>query len=133
MNKMILILLLLALLVSSSAHAQVAKETPLMVKDLPDVPGKEGLIETVFLTPGEVIPAHQHNADVFAYVPEGSIVTQLKSSNPETAHAGEVFCELPTDVYLASRNASTTSFWSFFVKNIGAPPTVAAGKADSTR
>ena len=31
----------------SIANAQVAKETPLMTKGLPDVPGKEGLIERV--------------------------------------------------------------------------------------
>jgi hypothetical protein len=29
------------LLASCSAHAQIANETPLMTKDLPDVPGKE--------------------------------------------------------------------------------------------
>ena len=51
-----------------------AKETSLMTKTLPDVPGKEGLIETVLLSPGEVVPAHQHNADVFAYVLDGSII-----------------------------------------------------------
>lgn len=56
--------LLFPLLASSSADAQIAKETPLMTKDLPDVPGKEGLIETVLLFPGEVVPAHRHNADV---------------------------------------------------------------------
>ena len=40
------------------------------------------------------------------------------------------------DVHLASRNASTTQsakLLVFFVKNIGAPPIVAAGKADGTR
>jgi hypothetical protein len=50
----ILLFLLLALrstnvLTGSSANSQVAKETPLMTKDLPDVPGKEGLVERVVL------------------------------------------------------------------------------------
>ena len=63
---------------SGSVDAQIAKEKPLMTKVLPDISGEEGLIETVVLFPGEVVPAHRHNADVFAYVLEGSIVTQLE-------------------------------------------------------
>ena len=79
-----------------------------MTKTLPDVPGKEGLIETVLLSPGEVVPGHQHNADVFAYVPDGSIITQLKGGKPQTVHTGEVFYESPTDIHIDSRNASKT-------------------------
>ena len=99
-----------------------------MTKHLPDVPGKEGLIETVLLSPGEVVPPHIHNADVFAYVLDGSIVTQLKGGQPKTFHAGEVFYESPTDIHLDSRNGSKTQpakLLVFFVKKIGAPPTVA--------
>jgi quercetin dioxygenase-like cupin family protein len=131
---LVFLLLLFPLLASSSAAAQVAKETPLMTKDLPDVPGKEGLIETVVLSPGEVPPPHRHNADVFAYVLEGSIITQMTGGKPQTVHAGEVFYESPTDVHFASRNASTTqpaTLLVFFVKKIGAPPTVAVGKANA--
>lgn len=120
----------------SSANSQVAKETPLMTKDLPDVPGKEGLIERVVLSPGEVVPAHRHNADVFAYVLEGSVITHVKDGNPRTVHAGEVFYESPTDVHIVSRNASTTqpaTLLVFFVKKTGAPPTVAVGEANAPR
>ena len=142
MNTMLVSLLLLCplllfpLLASSSADAQVAKETPLITKELPDVPGKEGLVETVVLAPGEVAPLHRHNADVFAYVLEGSVITQIKDGNPQTVHAGEVFYESPTDVHIGSRNASTTqpaTLLVFFVKKIGAPPTVAVGKANAAR
>jgi quercetin dioxygenase-like cupin family protein len=137
----ILLFLLLALgitnvLTGSSATSQVTKETPLMTKDLPDVPGKEGLIERVVLSPGEVVPPHRHNADVFAYVLEGSVITQLKDGNPQTVHAGEVFYESPTDVHIVSRNASTTqpaTLLVFFVKKTGAPPTVAVGEANAPR
>ena len=113
---------------ASSADHPIAKETSLVTKHLPDVPGKEGLIETVLLSPGEVVPAHQHNADVFAYVLEGSIVTQLKGGKPRTVHTGEVFYESPTDIHLDSRNGSKTQpakLLVFFVKKIGARPTVA--------
>jgi quercetin dioxygenase-like cupin family protein len=139
MNKLSVFLLLLAflllpLLACTSAHAQVAKETPLMTKHLPDLPGKEGLVETVVLAPGEVVPAHRHNADVFAYVLDGSLITQVQGGKPQTVHAGEVFYESPTDVHIGSRNASTTQpakLLVFFVKNIGARPTVVVGKANT--
>ena len=120
----------------SRANSQVAKETPLMKKDLPDVPGKEGLIERVVLSPGEIVPPHRHNADVFAYVLEGSVITQLKDGNPQTVHTGEVFYESPTDVHLGTRNASTTQpaiLLVFFVKKTGAPPTVAVKEANAPR
>lgn len=137
----LLLFLLLAIsstnvLTDSSTNSQVAKETPLMTKDLPDVPGKEGLIESVALSPGEIVPPHRHNADVFAYVLEGSIITQLMGGKPRTVHAGEVFYESPTDVHVESRNASTTqpaTLLVFFVKNTGAPPTVTVGEANAPR
>ena len=136
-----LLLLLFALssthvLTGSSANSQLAKETPLLTKDLPDVPGKEGLIERVVLSPGEVVPPHRHNADVFVYVLEGSIVTQLMGGKPRTVQAGDVFYESPTDVHIESRNASTTqpaTLLVFFVKKTGAPPTVAVGKSSPAR
>ena len=137
----ILTFLLLALGITnvptgSSTNSQVAKETPLMTKELPDVPGKEGLIERVVLSPGEIVPPHRHNADVFAYVLEGSIITQLMGGKPRTVHAGEVFYESPTDVHVESRNASTTqpaTLLVFFVKKTGAPPTVAVEEANTLR
>jgi quercetin dioxygenase-like cupin family protein len=121
---------------SGSADAQIAKEKPLISKVLPDVSGEEGLIETVVLSPGEVVPAHRHNADVFAYVLEGSIVTQLQGHKSQTVHTGEAFYESPGDVHIASRNASATQpakLLVFFVKKIGAPTTVAVSKANIAR
>jgi quercetin dioxygenase-like cupin family protein len=111
----------------SSAHTQAGTVTRLMTKDLPDVPGKEGMIETVDFAPGEVSQPHRHNADLFVYVLEGSIVTQLKGDSPQTVRAGEVFYESPTDVHSVSRNESKTQpakLLVFYVKAKGAPPTV---------
>jgi len=140
MNKLVSFLLLAvsALALSSalafssvlafgSANAQAGTPRTLMTKDLPDVPGKEGMIETVDFAPGEVSQPHRHNADLFVYVLEGSIVTQLKGGSPQTVHAGEVFYESPTDVHSVSRNASETQpakLLVFYVKAKGAPPTV---------
>jgi len=123
----ILVLALFQSQASSSANRLSAKETPLMTKTLPDVPGKEGLVETVFFSPGAIVPAHRHSADVFAYVLEGSIITQLKGGKPQTVHTGDVFYESPTDIHLDSRNASKVEpakLLVFYVKKIGAPPTV---------
>jgi len=120
-------LLVFALLAALPADAQVARETPLMTRALSDVPGREVLIETVALAPGEVVPAHRHNADVFAYVLEGSIIARVEGGESQAVHAGEVFSESPTDLHLGSRNASTTepaTLLVFFVKKMGTPATI---------
>ena len=129
MNKMVLCLLLAlsSVLAFSSANAQAGTATRLMTKDLPDVPGKEGMVETVDFAPGEVSLPHRHNADLFVYVLEGSIITQVKGGRTQTVHAGEVFYESPTDVHIVSRNASETQpakLLVFYVKAKGAPPSV---------
>ena len=129
MNKMVLFLLLAfsSVLAVSSANAQAGKPTTLMAKDLPDVPGKEGMMETVDFAPGEVSQPHRHNADLFVYVLEGSVITQVKGGSPQTLRAGEVVTESPTDIHVVSRNASDTQparLLVFYVKRKGAPPTV---------
>ena len=109
------------------ASAQAGKPTTLMTKDLPDVPGKEGMIETVDFAPGEVSQPHKHSSDVFVYVLEGSIVTQVKGGSPQTVRAGDVFYESPTDIHTVSRNASDTQpakLLVFYVKTKGVPQTV---------
>lgn len=116
-----------SILAVSSASAQAGKVTRLMTKDLPDVSGKEGMVETVDFAPGEVSQPHRHNADLFVYVLEGSIVTQVKGGSPQTLHAGAVFYEAPSDVHIVSRNASETQpakLLVFYVKKKGGPPTV---------
>jgi quercetin dioxygenase-like cupin family protein len=110
MNKMVLFLLLAfsSVLAFSSADAQVGTVTRLMTKDLPDVAGKEGMIEIVDFAPGEASQPHRHNADLFVYVLEGTVITQVKGGKPQTVHAGEVFHESPTDLHIVSRNDSET-------------------------
>ena len=135
MSKMVLFLLLAfsSALALSSANSQVGKVTRLMTKDLPDVPGKEGMIETVDFAPGEVSQPHRHNADLFVYVLEGSVITQVKGGSPQTVHAGGVFYESPTDVHSVSRNASETQpakLLVFYVKAKGTPPTVLLGEGE---
>ena len=142
MNKIVLVLLLAfsgvlafsSIPASSSANNQdkarrtrAGTVTRLMTRDLPDVPGKEGMVELVDFAPGETSQVHRHNADLFVYVLEGSIVTQLKGGSPQTVRAGDVFYQSPTDIHSVSRNASDTrpaKLLVFYVKAKGAPPTV---------
>jgi quercetin dioxygenase-like cupin family protein len=131
MNKMVLFILLAlsSAPALSSDNSQIEKVT----KDLPDLSGKEGMVETVDFAPGEVSQPHRHNADLFVYVLEGSIITQVKGGSPQTVHAGEVFYESPTDVHIVSRNASETQpakLLVFYVKAKGTPPTLLLGEGE---
>jgi quercetin dioxygenase-like cupin family protein len=109
----------------SPLAAQEAVVTPLMTKELPDVPGKEALMLLVEYPPGSSDPVHRHNADAFIYVLEGSVVMQVKGGKPVTLKAGQTFYEGPEDVHVVGRNASTTKpakFVVVLVKKQGAPP-----------
>jgi quercetin dioxygenase-like cupin family protein len=127
MNKMLLsIAAACAALAFGSADAGTGKATTLMTKVLPDLPGKEGMVEIVDFAPGEISQPHRHNADLFVYVLEGSVVTQVKGNKSQTVPAGGVFYESPSDIHTVSRNASETQpakLLVFYVKAKGAPPT----------
>ena len=118
------LILALACLMSSTLLAQEAKVTDLMSKDLPNLPGKEGLMITVDYPPGSVDPIHRHNANAFVYVLEGTIVMQVRGGKEVTLTAGQTFYEGPDDVHTVGRNASKTKpakFVVFLVKDKGAP------------
>ncbi len=70
--------LALLCLIPITLGPEEAKVTPLFSKDLPDFPGKEGVMITVEYPPGSSDPVHRHNADAFVYVLEGSIVMQVR-------------------------------------------------------
>jgi quercetin dioxygenase-like cupin family protein len=108
------------------ALAQGAKVTPLGAQPLPGFSGgeKEGAMFLVEYPPGASSAEHRHDAHVFVYVIEGSVVMQVKGGPELTLKAGETFYENPDDVHVVSRNASATEpakFITFFVKTKGAP------------
>jgi quercetin dioxygenase-like cupin family protein len=118
------LILLLACLMPATLLAQEAQVTPLMSKDLPDFPGKEGLMITVVYPPGSSDPIHRHNAHAFVYVLEGTIVMQVKGGKETTLTPGQTFYEGPNDVHIVGRNASNTEpakFIVFLLKDKGAP------------
>ena len=121
--------LVLVCLTSVAMAPKEAKVTQLVSKDLPDVPGKEGLMITVEYPPGGSDPIHRHNAHAFVYVLEGSIVMQVRGGKEVTLTPGQTFYEGPSDVHVVGRNASQTKlakFVVFLVKDKGAPVLVSA-------
>src|SRR4051812_4525876 len=123
------LILVFACLMSGTLLAQEAKVTPLLSKDLPNPPGKEGLMITVVYPPGSSDPIHRHNANAFVYVLEGSIVMQVKGGKEVTLTPGQTFYEGPDDIHVVGRNASKTKpakFVVFLVKDKGAPVVVPA-------
>ena len=121
--------LLLVCLITGTLRAQEAKATDLMSKDLTDLPGKQGQMLIVEYPPGGSDPIHRHNAHVFVYVLEGSVVMQVKGGKEITLTPGQSFYEGPDDVHVVSRNASNAKpakFVVFFVKNKGTPVVVPA-------
>ena len=49
--------------------------------------------------PGAADPVHRHNANAFVYVLEGSVIMQVKGSEPVTLHPGQTFYEGPDDIH----------------------------------
>ena len=121
---------LIALIVFATAGlAQQNKATPLMTKDLTGLAGKEGMMLTVELPPGASSASHRHNAHTFVYVLEGSVIMAVKGGPEQTLGPGQTFYESPDDIHSVSKNASATKpakILVFFVKDKGAPTTVAA-------
>jgi quercetin dioxygenase-like cupin family protein len=113
-----------AFLIAGALFAQDAQVTPLMSKDLPEYPGKEGMMITVVYPPGASDPIHRHNAHAFVYVLEGTVVMQVKGGKQLTLTPGQTFYEGPNDIHVVGRNANATKpakFLVVFVKNKDAP------------
>lgn len=96
--------------------------TPLMTKEMANIPGKEVLMMTVEYAPGAADPVHRHDAHGFIYVLEGSIVMGVKGGKEVTLMPGQTFHEGPDDIHTVGRNASKTKpakFLVMLVKNKG--------------
>ena len=122
--KTYLRLSLLACFLGSAAHADPF--APLMVRDLAGIPGKEAVMLSVEVGPGQASKPHRHDANVFVYVLEGSLIMQVKGGAPVTLHPGDTYYENPADIHTVSQNASKTEparFLVFIVKDKGAPVT----------
>lgn len=115
----------LALAATATHAAAPGKVESLMSKVLADLPGKEAQMLTVSYEPGGASETHRHDAHVFVYVLEGSIVMQLKGQPAVTLQAGQTFYEKPGDVHVVGKNASATEpakFLVLLIKKTNTPP-----------
>jgi quercetin dioxygenase-like cupin family protein len=129
MMRIVTLILCLAWLTPAWLSAQEIKVTPLLSKDLTGFPGKEGTLITVVYPPGGSETIHRHNAQVFVYVLQGSVVMQVRGGKEMILTAGQTFYESLTDIHVIGRNASKTEpakFIAFFVKDKGAPTHIPA-------
>jgi len=102
--------------------------TPVMTKALPEFPGKEAQVAIIEYPPGAVAQLHHHDAHVFVYVLEGSLVMGLKGSPVVNLSPGQSWYEGPQDIHTVGRNASQTEpakFVVFFLKDAGKPAVIA--------
>ena len=122
--KLLKTILLLLFTVASASAAELARVTELMTKVLANAPGKEVTLITVDYAPGAVDPIHRHNASMFIYVLEVSIVMAMEGDKEVTLRPGDTFYEDPHRVHSVGRNASDklpAKFVVFIVKDKGAP------------
>ncbi len=116
--KRIVCSLLVAAAPVGPAFAQKAPQplvTPLMQKDLADMPGREMVMLSVEYPPGAVEHIHRHDAYAFVYVLDGTIVEGVRGGKEITLKPGQTFYEGPNDVHTIGRNASTTQPAKFVV------------------
>jgi quercetin dioxygenase-like cupin family protein len=104
---------------ASGPHV-VAKD--LMHKDLIGAPGMEVVVSTVEIPPGHSSRPHRHNAQVFVYELQGTMIMQVKGGPRVTLRPGQMFYENPTDIHSVSANASKSKpakFLAFLIKDKG--------------
>jgi quercetin dioxygenase-like cupin family protein len=112
-----------------AAEPPRAKPTLLLTHPILGAPGKEAMLLQVDLPPGSADPVHRHDALVYVYVLEGSVVMQLRGKPEVTLKAGDIFYEVPGDIHVVGRNASQSEparFLAFFVKKQGVMPVMPA-------
>lgn len=95
-----------------------------LTEKLSVAPGKILSSQIVHYPPGGASKSHHHDADVFAFVLSGNIISQTEGHGPATVyHAGEGRFERRGEHHVESRNASSTepaSMLVVYVHNEGA-------------
>lgn len=75
---------------------------------LPNIPNHNLTAVTVQLEPGGTVPTHAHSGFVFAFVLEGTIVSQLNNNEKIEYKAGESWVEPPGTIHSLTQNPSET-------------------------
>lgn len=92
---------------------------PVMSQKMPPDTGNLVRIATVNYGPGQVSKPHEHPGAIFAYVLEGSIVSQLEGQPERTYSKGESWYEPPLAHHLVSKNASDQAPAALLVFGVG--------------
>jgi quercetin dioxygenase-like cupin family protein len=106
MVKIAKLIVCLGSLTPNWLFVQEIKVAPLLSRDLTEFPGKEGTMITVLYPPGGSESIHRHNAHVFVYLLQGSIVMQIRGGKEMILTAGQTFYESPNDVHVIGCNAN---------------------------
>src|SRR5438876_7848002 len=99
----------------------------LMMQPLAGIDNKVAAVVTVEYAPGASSTAHRHPGHVFAYVLEGSVVSEVDPGSPITYERGQMWYEAPMHTHRVSRNASATKpamLLAFIILDKGQPITV---------
>jgi quercetin dioxygenase-like cupin family protein len=72
-------------------------------------PGTDVTVITVDYPPGAATPPHEHPGYTYAYVLEGSVISQINDAKPQTYSQGQMWTEQPHDRHMVSKNASKTA------------------------
>lgn len=119
--------LLTFIALSSSALSQDRPEplvTPLMTKDLAEIPGKEVQMLLIEYPPDGADHPHRHHAHGFIYVLEGTVVMQVQGGKRVVLSAEQTYYEGPNDVHVVGENGSRVlpaRFVALLVKDAGVP------------
>ena len=118
----------------AAAPGATESVTELMTRDLSGAPGKEVRMISVTYLPGGASLPHRHDAQVFVYVLEGSLIMQLKGSAAVTLGPGQTFYEGPDDIHQVSANASRSApakILVFMVKDKAKPASRSVSAAEA--
>ena len=105
-------LVFLAVIATGTAWAQTAPRSvgkDLVVKELPDLAGREALVRANTYPPGTSNPPHRHDAHVFLHLLEGQLIVQLKGGQPVTLNPGEYVINEPGTWHTADVEKAATA------------------------
>jgi quercetin dioxygenase-like cupin family protein len=110
-------------LVLVAQPAPAVKRNIVMKQDM-SLPEREGVMAIVELPPGSAEGKHTHNAEVFAFVIEGTIVLENEGFPTATLKAGDVFHVAPGRIHEARNSGSAgAKLAAVFVAEKGKPLT----------
>jgi len=95
-------------LVLNAQQAPAVKRNVVLKQDM-SIPDREGVMAMVELPPGSAEGRHTHNAEVFAFVLEGTVSLENEGSPTATLKAGDVFHVAPGKIHQATNNGSATA------------------------